>query len=283
MAEFSARIHVLLAANAPVGLVIRRGPSRQVATILWNRNSDTFEIGQWLKGRIYERRSDISPDGKYFIYFAMNGKWNTESRGAWTAVSRLPYLKALVMMPKGDSWHGGGLWTDDRRYWVDDGYGHSLLKDCREVTRDRSFDPTEEYGKDRLGVYYPRLGVYYPRLLRDGWEVVESAGTKWQGNAVDLFEKPIGNDWTIRRIAHADSQAPDGKSCYWDEHQLVNRKIDAEIDCPEWEWADADGSRLVWATGGKLFASVPTSNELGAPEELRDFNDMKFEPVQAPY
>jgi cytochrome bd-type quinol oxidase subunit 2 len=30
-------------------------------------------VGQWLKGRIYERRSDLSPDGKHLIYFAMNG------------------------------------------------------------------------------------------------------------------------------------------------------------------------------------------------------------------
>jgi len=63
MARFAARIHVLLASDAPVGLVIRRGPSKCVATLLWNRKTDEFQLGQWLKGRIYERRSDLSPDG----------------------------------------------------------------------------------------------------------------------------------------------------------------------------------------------------------------------------
>ncbi len=129
MEAATARIHVLLASQVPLGLVIRRGPSKQVATILWDRERDHFELGQWLKGRIYERRSDLSPDGRYLIYFAMNGKWNTESQGAWTAISRAPYLKALAFFPKGDCWNGGGLWTGRNTYWLEDGYGHTILRD----------------------------------------------------------------------------------------------------------------------------------------------------------
>ncbi len=89
MPRFAARIHVLLASQAPLGLVIRRGPSKSVSTLLWHRKNDEFQLGQWLKGRIYERRSDLSPDGKYLIYFAMNGQWNSEARGSWTAISRV--------------------------------------------------------------------------------------------------------------------------------------------------------------------------------------------------
>ena len=43
-----------------------------------------------MRGRVYERRSDVSPDGKYFIYFAMNGRWTTATKGAWTAIARVP-------------------------------------------------------------------------------------------------------------------------------------------------------------------------------------------------
>ncbi len=53
MAEIPARLHVLLARDTSMGLVIRRGPSKLVATILWNRDTDDFQVGQWLKGRIY--------------------------------------------------------------------------------------------------------------------------------------------------------------------------------------------------------------------------------------
>src|SRR5215468_8177777 len=127
--RFPARLHAVLASQAPVGVVFRRGPAKSVCSVLWDRATDRFTLGQWLRGRIYERRSDISPDGKYLIYFAMNGKWESETRGSWTAISRTPYLKAIALLAKGDCWHGGGLFTGDRKYWLNDGHGHQLLKD----------------------------------------------------------------------------------------------------------------------------------------------------------
>ncbi|HAP39973.1 MAG TPA: hypothetical protein DCQ94_09465, partial [Nitrospira sp.] len=72
MQTFPPRLHVLLAREAPVGLVIRRGPSRQVCTMRWDRRTDTVTLGQWFNGRIYERRCDLSPDGTHFLYFAMD-------------------------------------------------------------------------------------------------------------------------------------------------------------------------------------------------------------------
>lgn len=137
---FPARLHVLLAREAPVGLVIRRGPARQVATILWNRETDAFTVGQWFKGRIYERRCDISPDGAYLIYHAMDAKWSTETKGAWTAVSRVPYLKALALYP-GMCGTGGGVWTGPRRYWLEwDGW-NPTFRTTTEVSEDKDYTP----------------------------------------------------------------------------------------------------------------------------------------------
>src|SRR5215471_5847626 len=101
MGAFPARLHVLLARDTRLGVVIRRGPSRSVCTLLWNRKTDEFTMGQWLRGRIYERRSDLSPDGKHLIYFAMNGKWTSEAKGSWTAISQAPFLKAVALYAKG--------------------------------------------------------------------------------------------------------------------------------------------------------------------------------------
>lgn len=56
ISTFPARIHILLARDEPIAVVIRRGPSKQVCTLLWNRRDDTFTLDQWLKGRIYEHR-----------------------------------------------------------------------------------------------------------------------------------------------------------------------------------------------------------------------------------
>ena len=62
-ATATARLHVVLAREAPLAVVIRRGPAKQVCTVLWNRRTDEFTLGQWLRGRIYEDRCD---DGGIF-------------------------------------------------------------------------------------------------------------------------------------------------------------------------------------------------------------------------
>ncbi len=232
-------------------------------------------MGQWLRGRIYERRSDLSPDGNYAIYFAMNGKWQSESRGSWTAVSRAPYLKAIAFFPKGDCWHGGGLWTGKNSYWLNDGCGHAISFDTTAVLRDRRYQPSDNYGGECLG-------VYYHRLLRDGWKLVERLHLgEWKDQ--DIFEKSIGKGWTLRKIAHAEIGSPVGKGCYWDEHELVGPAEDQIIHCPEWEWADIDGNRLVWAACGKLRAGRVRENGLADEVELHDFNGLSFETIEAPY
>lgn len=254
---------------------MRRGPSKSVATLLWDRRRDEFKLGQWLKGRIYERRSDLSPDGKFLIYFAMNGKWKSESHGSWTAISRAPYLKAIAFFPKGDCWHGGGLWTGKNTYWLNDGYGHATGRDTTAVRRDPKYQPSPYYGGECLG-------VYYHRLLRDGWKFVDRLNVgKWKDK--DIFEKSIGKGWTLRKIAHAEINAPAGKGCYWDEHELVGPSQQQTIHCPTWEWADLDGKRLVWAANGKLSAAQLHQDGLADEVELCDFNNMTFDAVEAPY
>ncbi|MEW6736860.1 MAG: hypothetical protein AB1489_36570 [Acidobacteriota bacterium] len=275
MAGFNPRIHVLLARDGQLGVVIRRGPSKHVCTMLWDRHRDEFQIGQWMKGRIYERRSDLSPNGKYLIYFAMNGKWDSQAKGSWTAISRVPYLKALAIFPKGDCWHGGGLFTSNRTYWLNDGYGHSLLRDSTEVQRDLKFQQTGYFGGECLS-------VYYPRLLRDGWNLTERVKVAaWQH--YDIFDKPVNKEWVLRKIAHAEIGAAAGKGCYWDEHELLHTKTGTSIKYPDWEWAEIDKKRLVWANGGKLFTSKVAKDGLTNEIQLFDFSEMAFEPIQAPY
>src|SRR5687768_13881314 len=160
------RLHVLMARDASAAVVIRRGPTRHTAVIGWDRKTDRFTLGQWLYGRIYERRSDLSPDGKHLIYFAMNGKWSSESRGSWTAISRAPYLKALAFFPKGDCWLGGGLFTGNRSYWLNGGDCHTEVGNTDHLERDLEFRPSGSFGGECLS-------VYYPRLLRDGWTRIE--------------------------------------------------------------------------------------------------------------
>lgn len=256
-------------------MVIRRGPSKSVATILWNRRDDSFQLGQWLRGRIYERRSDLSADGEHLLYFAMNGRWKSETRGAWTAVSRAPYLKAIVLLGKGDCWNGGGLWTGKRTYWLNDGYGHVPLREDNSVRRDERYHPDDFFGSECLG-------VYFPRLMRDGWTLETAVPERSHSQRTYRFRKPLPNGWTLFKLAHSQFGAPEGKGCYWDEHALVSPNGDT-IACPTWEWAELDHQRLVWAERGRLFASAVKKRGLGSPIELQDFNDMTFTAIAAPY
>ena len=120
--DFAPRLHGLLARSADTAVIIRRGPSTRVATFSWDRRTNEVQLGQWLKGRIYERRSDLTPDGKHLIYFAVNGQRRNETRGSWTAISRAPYLHALDLHAKGDCWEGGGLFPNSGSYWLNNRY-----------------------------------------------------------------------------------------------------------------------------------------------------------------
>jgi hypothetical protein len=275
MTQIPPRLHALLASRAPLGVVFRRGPSKSACTLLWDRRTDEFRLGQWLKGRIYERRSDLSPEGNHLIYFAMNGKWKSDVKGAWTAISRAPYLKALALFPKGDCWHGGGLFTGENTYWLNDGYGHSVLFNTSEIGRDTKYRPSQDYGAECPG-------VYYLRLLRDGWRLVRRLNDV-EGKDRDVFEKPAHGGWILRKIAHAEIGSRAGKGFYWDEHELVHSASELCIARPDWEWAEIDGERLVWAAGGKLFAAHFGAHGVAGECELFDFNGMTFERLEAPY
>lgn len=275
MRTVPARLHVLLAREASTAVVLRRGPSRHVAAIGWDRKTDRFKVAQWLYGRIYERRSDLSPDGKHLIYFAMNGRWESQVKGAWTAVSKAPYLKALGLFAKGDCWHGGGLFLSSKEYWLNDGYGHESLQDDSRLKRARGYPWKESYGGECPG-------VYYLRLQRDGWAMKYTAPDGKGGN-VTLFEKRVSAHWRLRKRAYATLFRPIGRGCYFDEHELWNSRTEVGLAFPDWEWAEVDGGRLVWAQDGKLFSGRVGPRGLGSVKELCDFNSLCFQRLGAPY
>ncbi|MFH1497647.1 MAG: hypothetical protein ABII82_07450 [Verrucomicrobiota bacterium] len=273
-ASFPPRLHVLFARNANYAIVLRRGPSKTTCTIGWDRRKDTFTVGQWVRARIYERRSDLSPDGKHLIYFAMNGRWTSKTGGSWTAVSRAPYLKAITLLGKGDCWHGGGLFRDDRRYWLNDGHGHKPLVVSTRIIRDETWQPAAYYGGECLH-------VYFNRLQRDGWTL--RADLASDDDAITTFDKAVDCGWTLRKYCHAGSGHPEGKGVYYDHHALVRTNSGEVVDFPDWEWADLDRGRLVWTEGGRLHAAYLKTTGLKDEHVLHDFNDMTFTAIAAPY
>ena len=162
-----AKLYVILAREAPVGVIFRRSPTRQAQLIKWHTADDRFEYGQWFKGRIYERRCDLSPSGNKLVYFAGNHKppyWT------WTAVSTPPYLTALALWPAGDTWDGGGLFKTETTLHLNCSEalaeGFTLSKHVRIEPLERSKAPGE-----------PAIAsVAHRRLLRDGWNLIQHQG-----------------------------------------------------------------------------------------------------------
>ena len=56
---------VLMAKQASVGVILRRGPTRWWHVTLWDTAQDNFDSGQWFRGCIYPEKCDVSRDGKY--------------------------------------------------------------------------------------------------------------------------------------------------------------------------------------------------------------------------
>ena len=68
----SPRIYCIPATQAPVVAVFRRGPSNWAHIGRWDLAAKRYEHGAWLGGRLFPRRSDLSPDGQYLCYYAIN-------------------------------------------------------------------------------------------------------------------------------------------------------------------------------------------------------------------
>ncbi|WP_363799922.1 hypothetical protein ABU614_07730 [Lysobacter firmicutimachus] len=269
IARIPARVHILLARAANTAVVLRRGPSKRVCVLGWNRDDDRVAVGQWLKGRIYERRCDLSPDGRHLLYFASNQGRRPSS---WSAVSRAPYLKALDFFPKGDTYQGGGLFLDRGEYWLN---GSHCVERTDSGLRRRSEPPSpERYGSDCTG-------VYYLRLQRDGWALKHADPSS--GSTLTTFEKPAGGHWLLRKIAYAGLVERPGRGHCHDRHALYDRRSERLIDLPDWEWAEFDRGELLWVEHGGLFRGAIAADGTLSRQQVYDFNPLSWQNLEAPY
>ena len=62
------------------------------------------------------RSANLSPDGQLLVYAAFQGgRLRTSYTQSWTAVSRPPWMHALVVWPMGTTYGGGGRFVENRR------------------------------------------------------------------------------------------------------------------------------------------------------------------------
>ncbi|BDC48089.1 hypothetical protein F183_A04050 [Bryobacterales bacterium F-183] len=245
------RLHVILARHAPVGVVIRRGPTKRWRLTLWDTQQDRFTGGQWFHGSFYPERCDLSPDGNLFSYFA--GKFrrrDAESRYdvTWIAVSRPPFLTALALWPVGDTWGGQTMFADDGGLHIDT---------CREHHPDHPAGPL-------------RVWRTYRRSSR-GWTDLPSAEDPKSHHPCPAF-KQLG-ELQITRMRTLWKARP--------RFTLVVRG--REVAAFEADWADFDQhGRLVAAAGGRVLEGVIDSADGLRWRQLADLHDEKPEPIETP-
>lgn len=260
------RLAILFARKAPLALVLRRGPSKWVQLIAWDVSEDRLERGPWFHGRIYERRSDLSPDGRLFVYFASKFNRRTLSDPAytyaWTAVSRPPWLTALALWPKGDCWWGGGLFSFNRTLMLNHRPGEDVPHPDHRPKGLRVSSNPEAAGEDDP--------LYSQRLQRDGWSLKEDWDISFTLRTGFKTERP-----QVRERRHPTAplsllmhRAVSGYRKHDRFFLVAPHRVPRDLRA---QWADWDQrGRLVLLGSGLLSVASVTADGPGAPTVLLD-------------
>lgn len=111
------RLFGITAPAAGVVAVIERRPRKWWRVGRWDTAAGRYEPGAWFRGQLYPQRCDLSPDGRWFSYFALKPGSDWPAGEAYTAVSRLPWLKALAAWRESGTWTRGSHFTADTTRW----------------------------------------------------------------------------------------------------------------------------------------------------------------------
>jgi hypothetical protein len=233
------RIYCIPATKAPIVAVFRRGPTNWSQVGRWNLGERRYEPGAWLAGRIFPRRSDLSPDGRFLCYFAHKPGAAWEHGEAYVAISKLPWLTALHAFRTCGTWTRGYYFTED---------------EGRESPEDAKLPIP--YGLRSIPV------VQFANERRRGWQ-----------EAADSPQRDGGDLWDERRNARIQKRQPGGERLLGVESLgsaggefgvaqavdglRVSYSLETDGDIrllDEVQWADwdRDGDLLVATRSGKL-------------------------------
>ncbi len=265
-----ARLYVFLAREAPIAVIFRRGPSEWAQMIKWHTDTDTFEVGQWLHGRIYPEYCDLSPDGQLLVYFAgkFNQKTMRDDKFAWTAISKPPYFTALDIQFSQGTRGGGGVFPDSHRIWF-----HNRTDQiwCLQTLPISAANPPSPIDQADFPYTYPE------RMRRHlgGWHEIGHADTSRYPRLI--WQRTVNHlSLTYREIN--TSKKPQSLTVY----TLKLDNLDSEINLTGVPWADFDQQgRLVVAKEGRLFSANLQNGDIQLTE-LADFNANKPDPQPTP-
>ena len=256
-AAVAPRLYAQVAAGAPVALVFRRAPSRWWQLGRWDLQTGDYEPGAWLRGRLYPRRCDLSPDGALLLAFILKPtapgflEPDRAVDDTYVTLSKAPWLHALAAWREGSTWGRGYCFTGA-------GAGADLPMVLGEPDHGDIGPLRRRYGIDRYPV------VQYAAERRRGWD-----------DHPDSPPRDIGGPWDDRRSAILVKPSPGGdrQLVLRDQATARNRGIDYQF--PAYRVIDGRGERDLgdaawadWDHEGRLLVAT----HAGALE-IRDIGD----------
>jgi hypothetical protein len=263
-----ARIFALIPTEGDNAIIICRRSTKRTGVFGWDMLTNKVTASQWLKSRIHEYFSDITPDGKHFIYTS-----NDKGYG-YTAISKAPWIKATSFW-----WdigmNGGGFFIDNKRYILNNGKVgyHEFLDKSLIGIKSGEFAQKNQ----PLNAVYEALFTDYTfcaRLLKNGWIL------KGKENKTHIFTKHIDENTLLEKIVYGYPHGRNikGKGSFWEAHKIVRGKTIEEKE--DWEWCEYKYDNIYYAQKGCLYE---LSSVNGESKLIYDFNEEEFVERIAPY
>ena len=251
------RIFGIPALRALVVAIIRRGPSGWMHVGRWDLDPPSYQPGAWLGGTIYPERCDLSPDGRWFAYFALKPSARWELGTTYIAISRLPWLTALAGWATNGTWTRGVMFVEDRSVWE---VGEPDLGDLGPVreTFGMRLSRADSFAIERRRGWSETADTP-PRAPDDAWDarrgdaiVMEKARPGSEGStrltvrgAYAGGRELHGIRTDIRYELHADGRAVHLEDVQWADWDAGGRLLVATLD-GRLQIRDVAGEAVTW-------------------------------------
>lgn len=279
------RLFGIPATDAPVVAVIRRGPSGWTHLGRWDTARDGYEAGSWLRGIIYPQRCDLSPDARWFAYFALKGGARWPAGATYVAVSRMPWLTALVAWATDGTWTRGFHFTE-RRGALADGPRPADALGLLPAVGDAA--PLLE----RYGLTWTRAATFAVERRR-GWTETADNPPRGEDDPWDerrasrvTMEKPRPRDTRTRLLVRGRYAAFRDMQPSWGPPRYAVGSEDGtrrDVDLADVQWADWDrrGRLLVATVNGELQVREDATDARSVVWR-QDLAEMRPSPVEPP-
>jgi hypothetical protein len=238
------RLYGIPATKADVVAVVRRGPSAWCQLGRWDVAAGAYYRGAWLCGTIYPERCDLSPDGRFFAYFALQASATWHLGWTYVAIARLPWLTALAAWRTDGTWTRGIHFVEDPAVRQVEKPDHGSLP-YEVIGAGIAITPAASYAVERRRGWVEAEGSP-PRAPDDMWDERRARELQMQKNrpgAGGAVRLEVGGGYAAFRTRGFSSDIA---------YRVVDGGRSVELTGVQWADWSGDGALLVATEEGEL-------------------------------